>query len=183
MTTWNDLTGIYSDIRIIKELVYDKCKIKCNIGDLILEKESAKYAGCSLKLNACYAKLRIAKITPTKKGQFVTLWKRNSHSSQAEPYNIKDNFDLYIIITRKNNKLGQFIFPKKILYDHGILSDNNYDGKRGFRVYPPWDDVSKNNQARETQAWQLNYFLEITNTIDKERVKNLFKNFKMSTNS
>ena len=173
---WNDLTGIYNDIRIIKELVYDKCKIKCS-SDLLLEKESAKYAGCSLKINSSYVKLRIAKNTPIKKGLFVTLWKRNTNSSQAEPYSIKDNFDLYIIITRKNNKLGQFIFPKKILYEHGILSDNNNDGKRGFRIYPPWDDVSENNQARETQAWQLNYFLEITNNIDKERVKNLFKKY------
>jgi hypothetical protein len=175
MTTWNDLTGIYSDIRIIKELVYDKCKIKCKSDDLILEKESAKYAGCSFKINSCYVKLRIAKITPTKNGQFVTLWKRNAYSSQTEPYSFKDKFDLYIIITRKNNKLGQFIFPKKILYKYGILSDDYSDGKRGFRVYPPWDDVTKNNQARETQEWQLNYFLEITNTIDKEHVKNLFK--------
>lgn len=171
---WNDLTGIYNDIRVIKELVYDKCKIKCS-SNLILEKESAKYAGCSFKIKSCDVKLRIAKNTPTKKGLFVTLWKRNAYSFQIETYSIKDNYDFYIIITRKNNKLGQFIFPKKILYEHGILSDNNNDGKRGFRVYPPWDDISTNNQARKTQAWQLNYFLEITNNIDKEHVKNLLK--------
>ncbi|MDR0329875.1 MAG: MepB family protein [Rickettsia sp.] len=29
-----------------------------------------------------------------------------------------------------------------------------------MRVYPPWDIVI-NKQAKKTQAWQLEYFLEI----------------------
>ena len=52
-------------------------------------------------------------------------------------------------------------FPKKILYEQGILSDKNNEGKRGFRVYPPWDEITTNNQAKDTQTWQLKYFLEI----------------------
>ena len=43
----------------------------------------------------------------------------------------------------------------------GRFSTKQRDGKRGFRVYPPWDEAS-NNQAKKTQEWQLNYFLDIT---------------------
>ncbi|RYE38879.1 MAG: MepB domain containing protein, partial [Sphingobacteriales bacterium] len=40
---------------------------------------------------------------------------------------------------------------------HDILSGNGKNGKRGFRVYPPWD-LTENSQARKTQQWQLEYF-------------------------
>ncbi|MEG2603136.1 MAG: MepB family protein, partial [Carnobacterium sp.] len=33
--------------------------------------------------------------------------------------------------------------------------------KRGFRVYPLWDQPD-NPQAIQTQKWQLNYFLDLT---------------------
>ncbi|MFQ6421766.1 MULTISPECIES: MepB family protein [unclassified Bacillus (in: firmicutes)] len=33
-------------------------------------------------------------------------------------------------------------------------------GKRAIRVYPPWDKTTS-RQAQKTQAWQLEYFLEI----------------------
>jgi hypothetical protein len=44
----------------------------------MLERESLEYAACSFKLNSMSVKFRVAKITPTKIGQFVTLWKRVS---------------------------------------------------------------------------------------------------------
>ena len=177
ITNWNDLTNIYTDIRIIKELIYDKYKINCT--NLVLEKEHTKYGGCSFKINSCNIKLRIAKITPTKNGQFVTLWKRNLHSLKMEPYNIKDNYDFYIIICRKKNKLGQFIFPKKILYQYGILSSDENDiknGKRAFRVYPSWDEKLI---TTDEHKWQLDYFIEIitdnnNNNINKKYIKKIF---------
>jgi hypothetical protein len=58
------------------------------------------------------------------------------------------------------------------LQEKGILSDDNKEGKRGFRVYPPWD-IAINKQAKQTQEWQLKYFLETP--IDLEKAKHLFK--------
>jgi len=58
-------------------------------------------------------------------------------------------------------KIGQFVFPKEVLCEKGIISKNSRGGKRAVRIYPPWDQP-KSQQAKNTQAWQLNYFSEIT---------------------
>ena len=44
----------------------------------------------------------------------------------------------------------------------GIISKNGENGKRGIRVYPPWDIVT-NKQAEKTQSWQHKYFVAISN--------------------
>jgi hypothetical protein len=48
------------------------------------------------------------------------------------------------------------------LADKGIISFNGKEGKRGIRVYPPWD-VTTSKQAQQTQSWQIKYFLTIKN--------------------
>jgi hypothetical protein len=58
--------------------------------------------------------------------------------------------------------LGQFIFPKSVLADKGIVTRNGKEGKRGIRVYPPWD-LTTNKQAKRTQSWQTKYFITIKN--------------------
>ena len=100
------------------------------------------------------------KITPTKTGQFVTIWKRNQDGITV-PFDVSDDYDFYIIATRKENNFGVFIFPKIILHQKEILSDKVKDGKRGIRVYPPWDKTT-NKQAQKTQIWQTKYFLNLS---------------------
>ena len=70
-------------------------------------------------------------------------------------------------------KLGQFVFPESVLIKKGIISTAKKEGKRGFRVYPVWD-IAKNKQAIQTQTWQLNYFYEINNTLDLDKVNALY---------
>ncbi|HRB68890.1 MAG TPA: MepB family protein, partial [Chitinophagales bacterium] len=108
-------------------------------------------------------------------GQFVSIWKRNKQGI-TEPFNISDEFDLYIIATRHNQKFGLFIFSKTILLENKILSDTKKVGKRGIRVYPTWDETT-NKQAQKTQHWQTKYFLEITqgNQINTAIVRSLCK--------
>jgi hypothetical protein len=65
-----------------------------------------------------------------------------------------------------------FIFPKSVLHQKGVLADDEKDGKRGFRVYPPWD-IAENKQAKQTQEWQSKYFLETP--IGIENAKFLFR--------
>ncbi len=74
-------------------------------------------------------------------------------------------------------QLGQFIFPKSVLCQQGILTVNDKEGKRGFRVYPPWDNTI-NKQAIKTQKWQLNYFLDLSNfqSDTLEKAKALYNN-------
>ncbi|MBM9500559.1 MepB family protein [Leptospira sp. 201903071] len=142
------------------------------VANLRIEKESIEYGACRFELENRKIAFRIAKITPTKAGQFVTLWKRNKTGDPIEPYHIRDDIDYYIIAANLPNRSGQFIFPKEVLYKNGILSGKK-EGKRGFRIYPSWD-ISLNKQAQKTQTWQLNYFMEKSADRRMDR-KNLLK--------
>ena len=166
---WNT---IHTDLLAAKELIYDNCDYECSFPTP--EKESAEYGAYDLKINNLSTKFRVAKITPTKIGQFVTLWKRIG-KGPIQPFDFTDPIDLFIISTRKDNHFGQFVFPKSVLCEQGILSTNNKEGKRAIRVYPPWD-IATNKTAQKTQKWQLEYFLEIPcdKPTDTERVKTLY---------
>jgi hypothetical protein len=152
------LRSLHSDLLIVKELLYDKCGFDFTIPNV--EVESIEYGACTFLLNGNFIKHRVSKITPTKTGQFVTIWKRNI-SGVTEPFDASDDIDFLIITSRKGNNIGQFIFPKTVLIDKGIVSINNKSGKRGIRVYPPWDKATS-KQAQQTQRWQTSYFLEVT---------------------
>jgi hypothetical protein len=166
------------DFYIAKILVYDKCNF--SITELNFENESKEYSACTCKLNGVVIKFRSSKITPKKIGQFVTIWKRNE-KGVTEPFNIADDFDFIIISSRKDNNSGQFIFPKAVLYNKGIVAGNNKSGKRGIRVYPPWDKAA-NKLAEKTQSWQIKYFLPIKNDnlfdidLAKKLITNTIKN-------
>ena len=175
MTLENTLTllnSIHNDLKIVKELVYDKCGF--DLTDLKQNLESKEYGACSFVLNGKTIQQRISKITPTKTGQFVTIWKRNENGI-TEPFDNSDDFDFVIITARNDNNFGQFIFPKSVLADNGIITQNGKEGKRGIRVYPPWDIVA-NKQAEKSQSWQTKYFLTIKNDklADLNLIKKLF---------
>ncbi len=54
------------------------------------------------------------------------------------------------------------MFSKQILSKKQILTTNQKEGKRGFRVYPKWAKT-ESKQAEETQVWQTKYFVDLTN--------------------
>lgn len=54
------------------------------------EPESAEYNACSFSIEGRVVKYRQAKITPTKIGQFVTIWKR-SPQGPILPYDHSDS--------------------------------------------------------------------------------------------
>lgn len=110
-------------------------------------------------MNTLSIRFRVAKITPTKVGQFLPLWKR-SGDGLIQPYDISDSVDLFVISIRQGNNFGQFVFPKAVLCKQVIVSNKGKDGKRAIRVYPSWDEPMS-RQAQKTQIWQLKYFLEI----------------------
>ncbi len=136
--------------------IYQSFGLKCSRERV--EAESAEYAAMNFQLDNRSVIFRLAKITPTKTGQFVTIWKRTADGITA-PYDVEDVFDFFIIAVRKDAQAGQFIFPKAILLEQGVISQNNKGGKRGMRVYAPWDKA-ENKQAQKTQQWQLNYFFD-----------------------
>lgn len=154
------------------ELVYKPNHLIIN--NFITEPESKKYRACTFTLNSLNIKFRAAHITPTKIGQFVTLWKRLG-TGPIQPYDLSDPVDLFVITVENKNNHGQFVFPKQLLFEKGIIALQGNGGKRALRVYAPWD-ITDNRQAKHTQSWQQNYFLAIPThgVVDHARVKKLY---------
>jgi len=148
-------------------------KIDFEISGFKKELERKDYYACRFELNGRKIISRNAKITPKKAGQFVTFWKRNGNGP-IEPFSKTDPIDFYTVNVRNEYKFGQFVFPKSVLIKKGLISTDKKEGKRAFRVYPNWDSVS-NKQAERAQKWQLNYFYEINNALDFNRVTELYK--------
>jgi hypothetical protein len=172
-STLTTIDSLHSDLKIVKELVYDKCGFEMTNPNL--NTESIEYGACSFGLNGKKIQHRVSKITPTKAGQFVTIWKR-SKEGITQPFDILDDIDFVIITSKSGDNFGQFIFPKSVLVDKGIITRIGKEGKRGIRVYPPWD-IATNRQAEKTQSWQVKYFLTIhtKNSTDLSLIKKLLK--------
>lgn len=110
-----------------------------NITNVIPEKESDEYSACQFTTADNRKMLfRKSKITPTKNGQFVTLWKREGVGPIA-PFSDQDNISSVIISVENEVHSGYFIFPASVLYTQKIFTANGKEGKRAFRVYAPWD--------------------------------------------
>lgn len=161
-------------LKQIEKLLFESDKYK--ISNIIQDEEAREYFGYDFEAGNKYFKIRKAKITPKKVGQFVTLWRRNSNN-QTEPFNELDKFDYYIIITEEREKYGFFLFPKSELLKRNILSTISKEGKRGFRVYPNWTTTT-NKQAEKTQVWQSSYFVGIDNDSFewKDRLRSILAN-------
>jgi hypothetical protein len=156
---------IRADLLVAKKLAYEPSGFTCK--NVIQEVESQEYGACEFEMNNKIIKFRVAKITPTKIGQFVTFWKRIGRGP-IMPYDINDPFDLLVVSVRDAQHFGQFIFPKDVLWQQGLISKDKNEGKRAMRVYPSWD-VTDNPQAKKTQAWQLLYFVEIQPIFDRRK--------------
>lgn len=145
-------------LKDVDEMIFQPLRLK--ISDAEEDAECKEYSGMNFTLNQLNIKFRTAKITPTKTGQFVTLWKRNEQK-ETIPFKSSDRFDFYLVSTSKENNAGIFIFSKEILAKKGILTHAGKEGKRGFRIYPTWDKT-ENKQASATQKWQTEYFLDLS---------------------
>ncbi|MEW1635256.1 MepB family protein [Streptomyces sp. NPDC093801] len=157
MVTNRPWTGLHGDLLAAKASVYDPSGFACSLP--VPEPESGEYAACSFMLDGRSVRFRVAKTTPTKAGQFVTVWQR-SEDGPIRPFDADDGVDLFVISCRVDDHFGQFVFPREVLCERGVVSRNGSGGKRGFRVYPPWVTTA-GRQARSTQAWQVQYFLSL----------------------
>ena len=164
---------IHPDLLVIRILVFIPSGFEFTAPQA--EAESAGSGACGFGLNGFAMRFRAARITPTKIGQFVTLWKR-TWKGPIQPFDDSDHLDFFIASTRKDNHFGHFVFPKSVLLEQNIVSRNGKGGKRAIRVYPPWDKTAS-KQAQKTQGWQLRYFLEMSGDlpIDPIRAKALYR--------
>ncbi|WP_141498737.1 MepB family protein [Bacillus toyonensis] len=139
------------------------------ITNLKEERQNSEYAGALFHLNNKTIRFRVSKITPNKIGQFVSFWEKNENM-QNQAFSYVAAPDLLVITCINDHKLGQFIFPKEILLEEKILKIQSQKGKMAMRVYPIWDKPVS-NQAKKSQMWQLQYFIDLSNinnvSIDK----------------
>lgn len=149
----------FPDLALVNELVFKSCHFR--LKNIQPESESQEYAAHTFQLNEYKILFRKAKITPTKTGQFVTLWKRNEEGITI-PFESTDDFDFCLIATKTPTNFGIFIFPKSVLHENKVISDEKIEGKRGIRVYLIWDETTS-KQAQKTQVWQTRYFLDLSN--------------------
>ncbi len=160
------------NFNILSKQVFEVCGLKCS--QLEQEAESSDYQAYSVRVNDKSVRYRHAKITPTKVGQFVTIWKRVG-KNPIQPYDSSDDIDLFIVTVKNEDHYGCFVFPKSTLVKYGVFSVNGKGGKRAIRVYPPWDIV-ESKLAEKTQSWQSAYFAEIPSdkVIDIQKFKSLY---------
>lgn len=149
---------LFLPIEQINNTVFKPCNLDAQ--NIIKEAESSEYLAHRFQLNGKNVVFRKAKITPTKVGQFVACWKRND-AGITVPFDLMDDFDCFLIYVETKNKNGFFVFSKPILLNNKIISGEKSSGKRGFRLYPPWN-LGLNKQAERTQHWQNKCFFEMT---------------------
>ncbi|MGW7057202.1 MepB family protein [Streptomyces sp. NPDC054904] len=164
--------GLHDDLVEAKSRVYDPAGFTCS--QPMSEPEGAEYAAHGFTLDGLSVGFRAARTTPTKVGQFVTVWKR-SEEGPIRPFDADDGVDLVVISSRDGGRFGQFVFPREVLCERGVMSRDGIGGKRGFRVYPPWVTTS-NRQAGNTQTWQVDHFLDLgqAGSVDMERAHTLY---------
>ncbi|OII69918.1 MepB family protein [Streptomyces sp. CC77] len=157
MVTHQPWTALHSDLQAAKARVYAPSGFACSMP--VPEPESAAYAACAFTLDGRAVRFRAARTTPTKAGQFVTVWQRSAEGP-IRPFDAADGVDLFVVSSRDDDGWGQFVFPCEVLCERGVVSRDGSGGKRGFRVYPPWVSTTS-RQARGTQAWQADHFLDL----------------------
>lgn len=137
------------------------------VNSIVEEDQNLEYAAGTFELisksTIKTVRFRVSKQTPTKIGQFVTFWEKDSKGIN-QPFRYDLSPDLLVITVYKDkHTFGQFVFPKYVLLRNDILQSHATKGKMGIRVYPMWD-TPNNQTALKTQKWQLDYFFMITNT-------------------
>ena len=126
------LDQLPNDLIAAIQQVYEPAGLK--ITHVLREDESSEYGAYRFSLEDHKVVFRVAKTTPTKIGQFVTLWKRPHDVIVPLDVNDDIDFDFVIINVSDTKNHGQFIFNKNILLNKGILSQGNKKGKLAFRV-------------------------------------------------
>ena len=161
------MNKILDKVKNAQDIIYDKCDLRFE--NFSPEDESSEYYAHTFTINDKKGLFRIAKKTPTKAGWFVTIWKRGSDNIIA-PYEEYDSIDFVIIAVSDGDRVGEFIFPKKILIKKKIFSANGKEGKRAFRVYTPWDKTTS-AQAAKTQKWQCQFFISLNSSCLESTLK------------
>lgn len=153
------MNNFYTALDYVNKMIYEPNDLP--VKSIQEENQNSKYGAGIFKLSSRTVRFRVANITPTKAGQFVAFWEKDENNKN-QPFTYDEAPDLLVITTfRDNGEFGQFIFPKEVLFKQDILKSSSTKGKMAIRVYSGWDTPTS-KQARNTQKWQLPYFVDMS---------------------
>lgn len=124
------------------------------------EEQSSDYESGTVILDSGLWRLRAARLTPTKPGAFVAVWRRLGDGTTA-PFGGDDPAAGLFVFVEEGAHFGVFRFTTEQLAAFGVLRTDRSPGKRGFRVYPPWC-AGLNRQAARSQAAQSVAYHELS---------------------
>ncbi|NQD42661.1 metallopeptidase [Glutamicibacter halophytocola] len=119
------------------------------------EQQSDYQAGVA-EIDGQLWRIRTARITPTKSGGFVAIWKRDNTGTTA-PYEFDERLHGVLVFIEEGKNFGVFRFAQQHLERLGVFASTSSPGKRGFRIYPSWTTGLK-GQAKKSQESQLPAF-------------------------
>jgi len=125
-------------------------------GDPRPEEQRGDYESGIVRMGSELWRLRTARLTPTKPGAFVALWRRDEHGS-TRPFDSDDRVRGLLLFVTDCDRFGVFRFTAPHLERLGVTRSAAHPGKRGFRVYPSWSE-GLNRQAAEAQKAQASAF-------------------------
>lgn len=120
------------------------------------EEQSGDYEAGTVRLGEELWRVRTARITPTKPGGFVAVWRRDAEG-RTQPFDARDPAAGLLVCIAEGERFGVFRFTSARLAELGVTRSAAHAGKRGFRVYPSWS-VGLNAQAERTRAAQAPAF-------------------------
>ncbi len=151
-----------ANLATINRILFARSGVTCSTP--VPEPTNLEYGALVHEVGGVRVRSRVGRVTPKKVGFFVAVWRRTEDGS-TQPLASEDGIDLLTVSVGQGSDLGQFVMSRQALVDHGIVSQADRGGKRGFRVYPPWSAVD-NAQARQTQTWQREFFLHLGDAED-----------------
>ncbi|MGO4860170.1 MepB family protein [Arthrobacter sp. 2MCAF14] len=124
-----------------------------------VEEQNSDYESGAARIGNEQWRIRTARITPTKPGAFVAVWKRGEGGS-TRPFTAEESMSGLLVFVEGQERFGVFQFTKAHLISLGYVSSDLHPGKRGFRVYPAWC-TDLNPQASRSQRAQGAAFSEL----------------------
>jgi hypothetical protein len=124
-----------------------------------VEEQNSDYESGVARIGNEQWRIRTARITPTKPGAFVAVWKRGKDGSTG-PFTADESMSGLLVFVEEQERFGVFQFTTEHLTSLGYVSSDLHPGKRGFRVYPAWC-TDLNSQASRTQRAQGSVFVEL----------------------
>ncbi|WP_461170741.1 MepB family protein [Arthrobacter sp. Z1-15] len=127
-----------------------------------VEEQNSDYESGVVRIGNEQWRVRTARITQTKPGAFVAVWKRGEGGS-TRPFTADESMSGLLVFVEEQERFGVFQFTPAHLISLGYVSSDLHPGKRGFRVYPAWC-ADLNSQASRTQRAQAASFAELSLT-------------------